>query len=110
MSPSAGSETLMAEIDFPTGEVVERQERTVTGAVSARAVPMKAALQPGTVLVREWRNQQLRATVLEGGRIEVDGHGVFGSLTAAAKAITGAKWNGRLFFGLTESKRRAAAQ
>jgi hypothetical protein len=29
---------------------------------------------------------------------------VFGSLSAVAKAVTGAHWNGRLFFGLRKVK------
>ena len=30
---------------------------------------------------------------------------LFRSLTAVARAITGSRWNGRLFFGLTKRKK-----
>ena len=58
---------------------------------------------PGTVLQREWRGQQIRVEVLPDG-FAWNGDS-YGSLSAVAKAITGAKWNGRLFFGLTKRKR-----
>ena len=58
---------------------------------------------PGTVLVREYRDRELRLTVLESG-FELDGT-VYGSLSEAARAVTGSKWNGRLFWGLTKRKR-----
>ena len=56
--------------------------------------------RPGNVLQREWRGQQIRVHVTAAG-FEWDGR-EFGSLSAVAFAITGAKWNGRLFFGLTQ--------
>ena len=59
---------------------------------------------PGTVIAREYRGRQLRLTVLHDG-YELDGNR-YGSLTEAARAATGSHWNGRLFFGLTERKRR----
>jgi len=59
---------------------------------------------PGTVIVREYKGRQLRLTVLDGG-YELDGV-VYGSLTEAARAATGSHWNGKLFWGLTERKRR----
>ena len=59
---------------------------------------------PGTVLVRDYKGRQLRLTVLDDG-FELDG-AVYGSLSEAARAVTGSKWNGRLFWGLTERKRK----
>lgn len=65
-------------------------------------------LKPGTVLVREW--QGVRHQV----RVEHDGfeHAgqKYGSLSEIARAITGQRWSGPLFFGLkragtTKSKR-----
>ena len=56
--------------------------------------------RPGNVLQREWRGQQIRVHVTPDG-FEWDGR-EFGSLSAVAFAITGARWNGRLFFGLTQ--------
>ena len=59
--------------------------------------------RPGTVLQREWRGQQIRVEVLPDG-VEWNGER-YGSLSAVARAITGTRWNGRLFFGLTGRKR-----
>jgi hypothetical protein len=58
---------------------------------------------PGRVLQREWRGQTVRVVTTANG-FEWNGEH-FGSLSAVAFAITGSKWNGRLFFGLTERKR-----
>ncbi len=58
---------------------------------------------PGTVITRSYRGRELRLLVLDDG-FELDGcH--YRSLSEAARAVTGSKWNGRLFFGLTERKR-----
>jgi hypothetical protein len=59
----------------------------------------------GTVLVREWHDQRIEVRVLDDG-FEWNG-ARYTSLSAVAKAITGAAWNGRLFFGLTT--RRSAS-
>ena len=60
-------------------------------------------LTPGTRLVRDWHGVGHTITVLERG-FAYDGQ-TWASLTAIAKAITGAKWNGPRFFGLAERKR-----
>ncbi len=58
---------------------------------------------PGTVTSRTYRGRELRLLVLDDG-FELDGvH--YRSLSEAARAITGSRWNGRLFWGLTERKR-----
>ncbi|MBA3481823.1 MAG: DUF2924 domain-containing protein [Pirellulales bacterium] len=53
---------------------------------------------PGTILTREYRGRVLQVEVL------VDGFSFEGerykSLTAVAKKVTGAHWNGYLFFGI----------
>ncbi len=59
---------------------------------------------PGTVLSRLYHGREIRVVTLDDG-FEWEGR-VFGSLSAVAFAVTGQKWNGRLFFGLTERKRR----
>ena len=58
----------------------------------------------GTTLVRQYRGRRIEVHVRERG-FEWEGQ-AFRSLTAIAEAVTGSKWNGPLFFGL--SKRRAA--
>ncbi len=52
----------------------------------------------GTRLIREWHGERYEVTVVQSG-FEFDGRR-YRSLTAVAKAITGAHWNGRKFFGL----------
>ncbi len=62
------------------------------------ADPRKPA--PGTKLVREWGGEEHIVTVLADG-FEWQGRS-FRSLSAAARAITGAHWNGWRFFGLDQ--------
>ncbi len=59
---------------------------------------------PGTVIVRDYRGRQLRLTVLDDG-YELDGIR-YGSLSEAARAATGSHWNGKLFWGVTQRKRK----
>lgn len=60
---------------------------------------------PGTVLTRTYHGREIRVVALEKG-FEWDGR-VYSSLSAVARAVTGAKWSGNLFFGLRERKRRS---
>jgi hypothetical protein len=57
-----------------------------------------AALRPGALIVREWKGELQRVTILHEG-FAWNG-GIYGSLSKVAKAITGASWNGHRFFGL----------
>lgn len=52
----------------------------------------------GTILTREYKGRQIEVTVVQGG-FEYEGRR-YRSLSAVAKAITGAHWNGPFFFGL----------
>ncbi len=90
-------EELISEIDLPLGQ----DGRTIAGKLRQPGKPSEPAV--GTTLVREWHGKQIRVPVLENG-FEWDGT-VYKSLSAVAKAITGAHWNGRLFFGLVKRKR-----
>ncbi len=56
-------------------------------------------LQPGARLVREWNGVNHVVEVIEGGYVwNGDRHR---SLSAIARTITGARWSGPRFFGLT---------
>jgi hypothetical protein len=57
-----------------------------------------ADLRPGTVLGREWYGHMHRVTVLTNG-FSWNGK-IYPSLSKAAFAITGTRWNGPKFFGL----------
>jgi Protein of unknown function (DUF2924) len=94
-------EALIAEIDLP----LEDRARTVTGVLIRPRRPGTPA--PGTVLTRTWRGQQISVRVLEGGACEWNGVR-YRSLTAAARAISGAHWSGPLFFGLRKQAKGAA--
>jgi hypothetical protein len=56
----------------------------------------------GTQLIREWRGVEQKVTVLADG-FEWEGRR-YKSLSAVARAITGTRWNGPMFFGLRGSK------
>lgn len=58
-------------------------------------------LRPGVVLVREWQGKPHRVRVLDDG-FEYGGER-FRSLSQVARAITGTRWSGPLFFGLRGS-------
>jgi len=56
-------------------------------------------LQPGTRLVREWNGHTHVVEVVDKGFIWKGGR--HRSLSAIARAITGARWSGPRFFGVT---------
>ena len=89
---------LIAQVALPIAAPTPRQKPAPTR--SDTNAPMI-----GTTLVREWHGQQIRVEVRDDG-FEWQGT-LYRSLSAVAKAITGAAWNGKLFFGLTT--RRSAS-
>ena len=65
----------------------------------------RVRLKPGSRLIREWRGEVHRVTVLDDG---FDWRGNrYASLSQIARAITGARWSGPLFFGLRNTGSRA---
>lgn len=58
-----------------------------------------SVLTPGTKLSREWQGVRHEVTVEPSGRIRWRGQD-YKSLSQAARAITGSRWNGPRFFGL----------
>jgi Protein of unknown function (DUF2924) len=65
-------------------------------------------LNPGAMLVREWKGKLERVMVLDNG-FAWNGR-TFGSLSQAAKAITRTSWNGHRFFGLRSAKDQGLAR
>ena len=61
-------------------------------------VPRERGLKPGTLLVRHHGGEQHRVVVVPDGYLW-QGR-TFSSLSEAARAITGTRWNGPRFFGL----------
>ena len=76
-------------------EAETKQLDKVAGAVKRK----KTELLPGTRLVRTWHGKDYVAVARDGGAFEFDGR-IFSSLTALATHITGARWNGKAFFGI----------
>jgi hypothetical protein len=58
----------------------------------------------GTQLVRDWQGAEHRVTVTDGGFVH-EGK-PYKSLSAIARAITGTRWNGWIFFGLKSQRAR----
>lgn len=78
--------------------------RLANGDASVIAAPIGLGLnlKPGTLLVREYKDELHRVTVMAEG---YDWHGqTYPTLSAVARAITGANWNGYVFFGLKKKK------
>jgi hypothetical protein len=63
----------------------------------------KNTIVPGAVIKREWRGEQHEVIALAGGSFEYRGM-PYRSLSAVARAITGTRWSGPLFFGLRREK------
>ena len=75
------------------------------GNIALRRIRHDAKPITGTRLIREWRGVQYAATVTADG-YEWEGR-PYKSLSAVARAITGTRWNGLVFFGLKNLKRAA---
>jgi hypothetical protein len=79
--------------------------RKANGANGQRPKPQRSRLSKGSKLYREWHGQTHEVLVLEKG---FAWHGeTYPSLSAIARAITGAHWNGWAFFGLKRSAKEA---
>jgi hypothetical protein len=79
--------------------------RKANGDDSARPKPRRSRLAKGSKLFREWHGETHEVLVLDKGfawRGET-----YQSLSAIARAITGAHWNGWAFFGLKRSTKEA---
>ena len=77
---------------------------TLADALDPKAARKRVVNGPGvgTQLIREWRGMEQRVTVLADG-FEWEGRR-YKSLSAVARAITGTRWNGPVFFGLRGAK------
>jgi hypothetical protein len=86
---------LSARAEAKLKELVEEEDRRVEGKL-----PVRNGERPitGTRLIREWQGVEHTTTVLDDG-FEYQGRR-YKSLSAVARAITGTRWNGPLFWGL----------
>lgn len=79
------------------GPVSPKTERALARIAVGGTVPPR--IRPGAHLVREWNGRTYQVEVVEGGFV-MDGR-TWRSLSALARHITGARWSGPRFFGLT---------
>lgn len=91
-----------AQVKAYGGLKASTKRKLLAIAKGERSDPQKPAQAakptPGTRLLREWHGKTFIVEVTEGGFVwEGD---AYSSLSSVASAITGAKWNGRRFFGL----------
>lgn len=73
-------------------------EDAVQGRKKRKTAVAGEDLLLGTRLIREWKGVEHETTVIENG-FEYQGRR-YRSLSAVARAITGTRWNGPMFFGL----------
>jgi hypothetical protein len=59
----------------------------------------KVSKVAGSRYERVWKGKKYEVTVLGKDRFEFDGE-IYTSLSAVARAITGTRWNGKVFFGV----------
>jgi hypothetical protein len=83
---------------------VRRQLRKVAdgGSVRTAANVKSAKIAPGMRLIREWNGSSHVVEAVDGGFVWNGAR--YGSLSAVACAITGARWSGPRFFGLTSEE------
>ncbi len=93
-------------LDRNTARMPDRVARS--GGEAAQEASSGPRLKPGTLLVREWQGQLHRVMVMDGG-FAWNG-GTYASLSEIARAITGTRWNGPLFFGLRATRAAEASR
>jgi hypothetical protein len=69
---------------------------------SAKPILPMTCIKPGTRLLREWHGVTHEVVILEDGVQWSGKH--YRSLSEVARAITGARWSGPLFFGLKKQE------
>ena len=78
-------------------KLIDAARRRATATEKPERKP-RVALSPGTRLVRDWHGRICTVEVTEQGFLYAGQR--YGSLSAVARTITGARWSGRRFFGL----------
>ena len=82
-------------------------DRIGAGRCEAALEPIaKRRASAGTVLIREWRGVSHRVTVLDHDVVYRGRR--YKSLSEVARAITGTRWSGPLFFGLKRRTKEVA--
>jgi hypothetical protein len=92
----------------PPSGFLEQIETSLGPSWSSPVRPDRRVPPPGTVLTRRFRDRTILVKVLQSG-FEYEGQR-YRSLSAIACHVTGTRWNGLLFFGLTDRKTQTARQ
>ena len=82
---------------------LERIAEDAAARRQAAPTPEKIRVNAGTVLIREWHGTRHQVTVLNDGFLFRTER--FRSLSQIARAITGTRWSGPLFFGLKAARK-----
>lgn len=103
-------EELSKEVDIrflPPRGWKESLEAAMMSRPAVESGPVRDPRLPkaGTMLSRPYRGHDIRVTILEKG-FDYEGR-PYRSLSAIAREVTGQRWNGLLFFGLTRRDRKA---
>ncbi len=69
--------------------------------LSELRITSELRIKPGTRLIRRWKGEMHRVTVLDHGLDYRGRH--YRSLSEIAREITGTRWSGPLFFGLRKN-------
>jgi Protein of unknown function (DUF2924) len=95
------------DLDAATWRKIRESPHETAGVSLPRFARRAAATQegtplhPGALIVREWKGDLQRVTILNEG-FAWNG-ATYRSLSQVAKAITGVSWNGHRFFGLRKA-------
>jgi hypothetical protein len=93
---------VLGDLDPATARYLDRL--AMSDASTSTPLPSTAAaVQPGTVLMREWNGVNHRVMALDEG-FAWEGT-TYKSLSHVARAITGTRWSGPRFFGVREGAR-----
>ncbi len=94
-------------IRMPRASITADSDNTVKCTVSSVSQIHNTRLPlPGTLLSREYKGRDIVVKVLTDGFEHENQR--YKSLSAIAREVTGTKWNGYLFFGLTKNSRKNA--
>lgn len=77
-------------------------EKTAQDNTSRQQILPALSIKPGTRLLREWHGVTYEVIIMEDG-VQCNGKR-YHSLSEVARAITGARWSGPLFFGLKKQE------
>jgi hypothetical protein len=99
-------ERVLGGLKPATRRLFERVAQEARARRRIRVAPVRQ-LAPGALLIREWGGTKHQVTVLERGAMFRGKR--YRSLSEVARAITGSRWSGPLFFGLKARPREVSA-